>query len=237
MQNRVLSSLCLDGSRLFPFPLTQYWTPHSSRAYLPSATLVLEFPKSQRYFVGGWNAQASDRYARTARRTITTLQRAVVGALHSGKSDPLAEQDLAEHFEEYLVAQRITPASVVQCVTLLRKPFSRRYVLDPRVPPIPPKSSSTLTTFATSAPGVSTMRQRRTPARPKAHHSLRKRHDRSERRQRFWALQKLSRTGSRTNPPNRRVGSVLRAERFSTAAEKAAHVAHFGCPSGVVVIA
>ena len=69
MQNRVLSSFSLDGSRIFIYPVTHYWTPHSSRSYLPSATLLLDFPKVQRDFLGGWNAQASDRYARTACRS------------------------------------------------------------------------------------------------------------------------------------------------------------------------
>ena len=75
MQNRVLSSLSLDGSRIFIYPVTHYWTPHSSPSYLPSAALLLDFPKVQRDFLGGWNAQASDRYARTASRSITNMQK------------------------------------------------------------------------------------------------------------------------------------------------------------------
>ena len=98
MQNRVLSSISIDGSRVFSFPVTHYWTPHSSRSYLPSATLLLDFPKLQRDCSGGWNAQASDRYVRTACRCIINMQRAFIRAVHSAKPDSLAEQDLAEHF-------------------------------------------------------------------------------------------------------------------------------------------
>ena len=74
---------CIGGSRIFCHPVTQYCTPHSSRSFLPSATLLLDFPKNQRDCSGGWNAQASDRYARTSRRIITNMQRAVTRAIHS----------------------------------------------------------------------------------------------------------------------------------------------------------
>ena len=128
MHNRVLSCLSIDGSRIFSFPVTQYWTPHSSRTFLPSATLLLDFPKHKRDFLGGW-AQASDRYARTSCRSTTNRQRAVIRALHSQVPDPLAEQDLAEHFEEFLTL-RVPPAAIVQCVSLLRSPAGPRDLSD-----------------------------------------------------------------------------------------------------------
>ena len=131
MLGRVLGTLTLDGIRLFPFQIQQYWTPHSSRAFLPSATLILDFPKSQRDFLGGWNPQASDRYARTARRAITVMQKAVVRAIHSRKTDPLSEQDLAEHFEQYLSEQCIPQDSIAQCVSSLRPLFSIREIPEP----------------------------------------------------------------------------------------------------------
>ena len=101
MQNRVLSSLQLGGSLKFCHPVTQYWTPHSRRSSLPSATLLLDFLENQRDCSGVWNAQASDKYARTSLRIITKLLRAVIRAIHSSSPDPLAEQDLAEDFEEF----------------------------------------------------------------------------------------------------------------------------------------
>ena len=128
MLGRVLASLTLDGTRLFPFQVQHYWTPQSCRAFLPSATMILDFPKPQRDFLGGWNPQASDRYARTARRTITVMQKAVVRAIHSRRTDPLSEQDLSEHFEQFLNEQRLSQASVVQCISLLRSQFSPREV-------------------------------------------------------------------------------------------------------------
>ena len=73
VQNRVLSSLSFDCSHVFSFLFTQDWTPHSSRTCLPSATLLLDFTKHQWDFLGGWSAPASDRYARTACRSITKI--------------------------------------------------------------------------------------------------------------------------------------------------------------------
>ena len=131
MLGRVLGTLTLDGIRLFPFQIQQYWTPHSSRAFLPSATLFLNFPKSQRDFLGSWNPQASDRYARTARRAITVMQKAVARAIHSRKTDPLSEQDLAEHFEQYLSEQCIPQDSIAQCVSSLRPQFLIREIPEP----------------------------------------------------------------------------------------------------------
>ena len=54
------------------------------------------------------------------------MQKAVVRAIHSRKTDPLSEQDLSEHFEQFLNEQRLPQASVVQCISLLRSQFSPR---------------------------------------------------------------------------------------------------------------
>ena len=58
------------------------------------------------------------------------MQRAVIRALHSPVPDPLAEQDLAEHFEEFLTLQRVPPAAIVLCVSLLRSPAGPRDLSD-----------------------------------------------------------------------------------------------------------
>ena len=51
MQNRVLSTLSVHGSHVFSFPVTQYWTPHSSRTFLHSATLLLDFSQTSENFI------------------------------------------------------------------------------------------------------------------------------------------------------------------------------------------
>ena len=51
------------------------------------------------------------------------------------KLTSLAWQDLAEHFGDFLSSQRVPQVSMVQCMSLLRKPLSRRDIVDPFEPP------------------------------------------------------------------------------------------------------
>ena len=53
LQNRVLRELKVAGLKMFQHPITNFWTPHSGPAYLPTATQVLAFPKEERDFLGG----------------------------------------------------------------------------------------------------------------------------------------------------------------------------------------
>ena len=92
IQNKVLRELEVSGEKLFSHQITNFWTPHSCRAYLPSATQVLNFSKEDRDFLGGWMAQASDRYARTARRKIVNMQRTVVRHIETKSEDRLGKE-------------------------------------------------------------------------------------------------------------------------------------------------
>ena len=56
------------------------------------------------------------------------MQKAVVRAIHSKKVDPLSEQDLAEHFEQFLNDQRLSQDSIVQCISSLRPQVSHREI-------------------------------------------------------------------------------------------------------------
>ena len=82
-----------------------YWTPDSGRAYLPTATQILEFTKEERDFLGGWLAQASDRYARTARRKIVNMQRAVAREIPTRCPGRLAEEETSLTFHDFLKAK------------------------------------------------------------------------------------------------------------------------------------
>ena len=73
LQNRVLLHLGDGKERLHIPGTTQFWTPHSGRAFLPSATALLGFDKTDRDFLGGWTAQGSDRYARVSRTKIQNM--------------------------------------------------------------------------------------------------------------------------------------------------------------------
>ena len=60
---------------------------------MPSATALLGFEKSVRDSLGGWSAQASERYARIAAQRIRYMQRTVVAELQKGFVDPLNSTD------------------------------------------------------------------------------------------------------------------------------------------------
>ena len=80
LQNRVLLQLKDEAQQLHITGRTPFGTPHSGRAFLPSATAMLGYEKSDRDFLGGWTAQGIDRYARVSRTKVTNMQKAVVRA-------------------------------------------------------------------------------------------------------------------------------------------------------------
>ena len=104
--NRTLSAVRLkDGSEV-PSALAVFWTPHSGRAFMPSASAALNFPREERNFLGGWQAQASDRYARVARLRVQNIQKAVVRTFQEQvQGDPLGESETFTHMEEFLVTK------------------------------------------------------------------------------------------------------------------------------------
>ena len=92
LQNRVLLHLRDGESQLHILGTTQLWTPHSGRAFLPSAT-ASGFEKSDRDFLGGWAAQGSDWNARVSRTRVAIIQKAVIRAIHERASgDPLGKK-------------------------------------------------------------------------------------------------------------------------------------------------
>ena len=96
------------GPLLFP-TRSHFWTPHSGRAFLPSATTALGYPKADRDYLGGWSAQGSDRYARVSVLRITTIQRAVVSALGKPEcEDPLGEAETVQQHEIFLKSQGVS---------------------------------------------------------------------------------------------------------------------------------
>ena len=102
--SRTLSAASLkDGSEL-PLALAAFWTPHSGRAFMPSASTALNFTREERNFLGGWQAQASDRYARLAKLRVQNMQRVVVRTLQGpAEGDPLGEAETFAHMEEFLI--------------------------------------------------------------------------------------------------------------------------------------
>ena len=108
LHNRVLVLARSGTEKLFKVAITNYWTPHSGRCFLPSSTAALKYEKSQLYFLGGWSARRSDVYARIARVRIGNLQNAVISALQSTTlHDPIAESEISDDLMAHLDKQKI----------------------------------------------------------------------------------------------------------------------------------
>ena len=136
VQFRLLSSLKLNGKQLFSHRVAQHWTPHSGRNFLPSATAALGFQKTDRDILGGWSAQASDRYTRLAKQRITVLQLAVADSFSNfAVADPLAESESLENFREFMTGIGIPTASITSTIDLLS---SRHFASVHRVPIMAP---------------------------------------------------------------------------------------------------
>ena len=95
--NRVMSLLKLNGTIIFPVPVTSFWTPHSGRSFLP-----------ERDYLGGWSPQGSDRYARIDGLRISNLQRAVARTIRQGpQSDSLGERETLEEPEDFMLQKNV----------------------------------------------------------------------------------------------------------------------------------
>ena len=102
IQGRVLSLLKLNEETLFRFRVIHYWTPHSGRNFMPSATGALGFSRQDRDVLGGWSAEGSERYTRLARQRISSLQVAVTTSLQDkSKADPLFEEESHQCLEAF----------------------------------------------------------------------------------------------------------------------------------------
>ena len=71
IQGRLLAQIS-DATQhhLIPHPAVHFWTPHSSRTFMPSATSALGFPKSDRDCLRGWAARMVSREQRSLRQGL-----------------------------------------------------------------------------------------------------------------------------------------------------------------------
>ena len=111
----------LGNEPLFCPSTTRFWTPHSNRTFVPSATAFLGVEKSVRDFLGGWSAQASEPHAKIAAQRIRNMQRTVVAQLHKGLSDPLAEAETLAQLDEFFSVQGVPEEERSRCGKLLER--------------------------------------------------------------------------------------------------------------------
>ena len=121
MQNRVLRMVKSNDEFLFCPSTTRFWTPHSNRNFMPSATATLGFEKSVRDFLGGWSTQTSERYARIAAQRIRNMQRTVVAEVQKDLVDPLAEAETLVQFDGFFSEQGVPEEERSRCVKLLER--------------------------------------------------------------------------------------------------------------------
>ena len=115
MQNRVLSSLQFNGQSSLTRSTASFWTPHSARSFLPSATAALGVPKDQRDYLGGWSAQRSDSYTRVAARMITNLQKLVIRARQGSSEHPFAEAETSKQLDDHLCSKGYSAEHRARC--------------------------------------------------------------------------------------------------------------------------
>ena len=73
--------------------MSHFWSPHSSKT--SSSTAALE----DRDFLGGWSAQASDKYARVAVRRTTSVIRTI---MEHREDDRLGEDETILQLDSFL---------------------------------------------------------------------------------------------------------------------------------------
>ena len=76
VQSQIVSLASYRGLRIFRTPTSHYYTHHSGRNFMPTATAVLGFSKSDQDMLGGWAAEGSERYSRAAKFKIGMMQKA-----------------------------------------------------------------------------------------------------------------------------------------------------------------
>ncbi len=137
-------------------PLGQDWamfqSPHSFRAYLPSALEAVGAPRSAMSWLLSWKAQGSAGYARTGKAKTLVMQRAVANILksHFGKTDPVGEVTLIEHLNGHLEKRGVNEeerARVTRALSAFTDQPEREvlWAAEAAKPPLPSTTTDTVT--------------------------------------------------------------------------------------------
>ena len=125
VQSGILSYF-FRGNRLFNFAFPHFWSPHSGRNFLPTASSALGISTQEKNLLGGWSARGSEQYNRLAKYRIAQTQREVVNRIwDKDAQDPLSETDSLRELAEFFRAQLIDETEMTRSIRLLS---SRRYV-------------------------------------------------------------------------------------------------------------
>ena len=119
VQTHIISTASYRGVRLFEYSTGHYYTPHSGRNFMPSAAAVLGFAKSERDILGGWSAEGSQRYTRTAKYKIAQMQIAVASTFKNSEPDQLAEFDDIDSLADFLRSWDVPEESIQKSLKIL----------------------------------------------------------------------------------------------------------------------
>ena len=119
IQTQIISLASYRGLRVFQLSTRHYYTPHSGRNLMPSATAVLGFSKSDRDILGGWSAEGSERYSRAAKHKIATMQESVATTFKNPEPDPLGEADDIDALGEFLKTWDVPEKEVLRSKKIL----------------------------------------------------------------------------------------------------------------------
>ena len=90
------------------------WKEHSPRAFLPSCTGCLRFPKNWQDAIGGWTPGHSQGYVRTTRRRIEQMQTKVAKLIRQGGGAQFGETELEEDLLENLRQKNFSEDVIVE---------------------------------------------------------------------------------------------------------------------------
>ena len=118
IQSQIVSLLTYRGQKICRASTGHYYTPHSGRNFMPSATAVLGFCKSDWDILGGWS-EGSERYSRAAKYNITNVQKAASQSFTSSDLDPLGEADDIDALGNFLKSWDVPDKEILRVKTLL----------------------------------------------------------------------------------------------------------------------
>lgn len=100
-----------SGEPLISGELTNFWSGHSGRHWLPTHAANVGIPKEQRDYLGRWQAgaQESNAYVLSAKQIVTSIQREINRAIcegHVGLTEGELIEELKKYSEERGVHQR-----------------------------------------------------------------------------------------------------------------------------------
>ena len=124
VQTQIISLASYRGLRIFQGSTGLYYTPHSGRNFMPSGTAVLGFSKADRDILGGWSAEGSERYTKTAKFKIAQMQSSIAATFRHLDGDQLGEADDIDDLGDFLRTWDVPENSILRTKKIL---FSRTF--------------------------------------------------------------------------------------------------------------